>query len=470
MFRAGMWLYVSQLVYYVSGFIYWLILGTLVGPSILGEASAAIGVAMTTASLLGLGLGRAVARFVGAGDMDTAALALRLLPILSAAAGVIAMVAASAVGVSLSLAAIAAVTAALTIANNIVSGFPRGLLETKPVALATSLGHVAKVTVGVFLVMAGLGSLGVAAGYMARQATALAVLAALLASTLRPRRGGSLRELLAAGAANYLPVVATTLGSWLGVVVLYGSVSAVETGLYYVASTLAGVVVGIPSVVLSLMMPYLSGLKKGRSEAAEKALRLSLAVTMPLAASLIAYPSIPLLLLRREYLEAAPILQVLLATVPLTAYNLIVGSLLYATAMYRLVALRGVTANLVSTLLYYPLALEMGGIGVALARVLGVLVNFALSVPFGVKAGFKPSPTQLVLTCAVPLASSITLAGLGAPAWTGLPAMLIITGVAYARLGIVKREELRTIYRVLPTPVASRLYPLLKPIVEAIYD
>ncbi|RLE97887.1 MAG: hypothetical protein DRJ57_04100, partial [Thermoprotei archaeon] len=83
-FRAGMWLYVSQLIYYVSGFIYWLILGALVGPGVLGEASAAIGTAMTFAGLAGLGLGRAAARFIGAGDLGTAAWALRLLPLLSA--------------------------------------------------------------------------------------------------------------------------------------------------------------------------------------------------------------------------------------------------------------------------------------------------------------------------------------------------------------------------------------------------
>jgi len=305
---------------------------------------------------------------------------------------------------------------------------------------------------------------------MARHLVALAVLAVFAASSLKLGGGGSLRELLAAGLAGYLPSLVGTLGNWLGVIVLYGGVGAVETGLFYVASTLAGVVAGIPTAVLSLMMPYLSGLKSGRGEAAEKALRLSLAAAMPLAAVLIAYPEMPLMLLRREYLEAAPILRLLLAPLPLATYNMVVGSLLYASAMYRLVAIRGVVTNLVSTLLYYPLALSMDGIGVAIARVAGALVNFTLSILFGAKVGFKPSPKRLALTCAAPLAPSLALAMLGAPAWIGAPVAIALSVIAYARLGVVRREELRAVYRTLPTPLATRLYPLLRPLVEAIYD
>ncbi|MCD6357175.1 MAG: oligosaccharide flippase family protein [Thermoproteales archaeon] len=469
-FRAGMWLYVSQLIYYVSGFIYWLIVGALVGPGVLGEASAAIGTAMTFAGLAGLGLGRAAARFIGAGDLGTAAWALRLLPLLSAIGGASALIAVSLMGMPPSMAIVAALTAALSLSANVLSGFARGMLETRPVALGTALGHVAKVVVGALLVTAGLGALGVAAGYMARHLVALAVLAVFAASSLKLGGGGSLRELLAAGLAGYLPGLVRTLGNWLGVIVLYGGVGAVETGLFYVASTLAGVVAGVPTAVLSLMMPYLSGLKSGRGEAAEKALRLSLAAAMPLAAVLIAYPEMPLMLLRREYLEAAPILRLLLAPLPLATYNMVVGSLLYASAMYRLVAIRGVVTNLVSTLLYYPLALSMDGIGVAIARVAGVLVNFTLSILFGAKAGFKPSPKRLALTCAAPLAPSLALAMLGAPAWIGVPVAIALSVIAYARLGVVRREELRAVYRTLPTPLATRLYPLLRPLVEAIYD
>ena len=470
MVRASIWLYLSQLVYQVSGLIYWILIGHLIGPGELGEATAAIGIATTLSGLLSLGLEQGVARFVGGGDLGTAIWALKLLPLLSLLALSSSIVACTLMGMAVSLGLIAGLTATLTLVNRVLRGFARGFLETKPIAFSAVAGHLVKVVVGVLLVWAGLGSVGVAMGYMARHAAAFTILLVFTLSSLKTFRvSGSLRELLSAGIATYAPSVIITLGTWLGVLVLYGGVGAIETGLYYVASVLSGVVIGVPATILSLMMPYLSGIRSGRERAASKALRMSLAVSLPLAAVLYAYPHILLGLLRREYLESIPILRVLLLILPFRAVNMIVASLLYAASMYRLVLLRGIAFSLVSTLLYYPLATRMDGLGVAIARLAGVVTGFTFSLLIAPRVNFNLNLKKLALMCLIPGLTALTLSILEVTWIVGAPMILAISALAYAKLRLVEVSDLREISRALPRGIIGRVHPLIKPLLEFLY-
>ena len=468
--RASIWLYVSQLVYQVSGFVYWLLLGYLIGPGELGEATAALGIASTISGLLSLGLGQGVTRFVGSGDLGTAAWALKLLPILSLIAFSSSTAVCALMGIALSLGLVAGLTATLTLVNGVLAGFARGLLETRPIALSTAAGHLVKVAVGVSLVWAGLGSLGVATGYLFRHITAFIVLLAFLLPSVKVlEASGSLRELLSVGIAAYTPNVIITLGTWLGILVLYGGVGAVETGLYYVASVLSGVIIGVPATVLGLMMPYLSGVKSGREKLASKALRISLAVSLPLAAVLYAYPHVILMLLRREYMGSIPILRVLLLILPLQAVNMSVASLLYAASMYRLILLRGLLFSTVSTVLYYPLAIAMDGVGVAIARLAGMAASFTVSLLVASKVNFKLNLRELALLCLIPGLPALAFTILNVTWILGAPVILAVSVLAYARLRLLEISDLRELSSVLPRRILIRVHPIVKPLLEFLY-
>ncbi|RLG03218.1 MAG: hypothetical protein DRN61_05175 [Thaumarchaeota archaeon] len=260
------------------------------------------------------------------------------------------------------------------------------------------------------------------------------------------------------------------VGQWLGVLVVFGSVGAVETGYYYVAFAIANVILMVATSLTGLLLPVLSGMVDGRKRAAGRVLRLSLAFMVPLAVFIGFYPWLPLGLLGSDYVAAGDVLSVLLLGCVPFALSSCVVSLLYAYGRYNLVLGVGLAQNVPSIILYFLLVPVFGGFGAALSYALGRFAGLAAAVVAGGLVGFLFDFRGLACTVVPPLAAGFACWVLGVHWIIALIVIAVVSVVSYARLGVVGRGDLREIaYALLSKRVADRLGEKMRFILDFLY-
>lgn len=318
--RSGGYLYLSSVVNNVSGYVYWLLVSRIAGPQVLGLTSAVVGLSALVTGALSLGVPAALQRnlgeCLGRGDewcvrrhYWTATLFEAAL--YSAAAAALYALAIGGVRVSHYTPEMLKAASALVLVGGLGQLPAAGLvarLETGVILLAGLAGNAAKLGVGLGLVGLGYGWLGAVSGYLAQGALTLAIAKAAVARSTRPtlRLGlGSLAETLRAGIPAWLPGFILVLGQWLSVLAVFGYKTAVETGHYYAAYTIASLLRGASVIVLGALLPVLAGMREGRAALASDAARVALALITPLAVFTALYPAPILSLLGPSYRDAS---------------------------------------------------------------------------------------------------------------------------------------------------------------------
>ncbi|KSW10764.1 hypothetical protein CF15_08260 [Pyrodictium occultum] len=481
--RGGLWLYASRLVNALGGFLYWLVVSRLAGPGLLGRASAVVGLAGLVSGAAGLGAGAGLqhrlGRCLGAGDeaclrrvfwSTLYAMALVYLAAGSALA-LLGLAGRGLGGLGPRMLLLSGALAALGVAG-VVEAALLALLRSDLVLASRLLGNLSKLALGAGLVALGAGLPGVVAGYALLPAAVLLVGLPYLARRYGAWIGldaAAVAGVLAAGLASWAPGVVVLAGQWLGVLLVYGSSGAVETGYYYVAFAAAGLATGLGMSVLSLLLPVLSGMAGGRGGAAWRALRVSLAVTAPVAFYAAAYPGLVLGLLGRGYASASAELAVLLTGFLPDAVNATVSSLAYAHGRYRLVLAQGLAASLPRLLLYLVLVPRLHGLGAAVAYALGSYAGLAYSAAVAGGLGLRLDWRLLGGAAAVPAALAALARILGLH-WLAGAALLALSYPAYGRLGVLERRDLRDLARGLLGERAGRLARPLSPLIDALFQ
>jgi len=347
-------------------------------------------------------------------------------------------------------------------------------LETKPIFIGSIVGNAVKLPLGLGLVSLGWGWAGAVIGYIALAPAAFIVklLPSLKLAGLRLHFDFQvLRYVLKAGVASWLPAMIAVLGQQLGVLTLFGVKGASETGLYYVSFAIMGVVTELGGSVLGLMMPVLSGMEDGRKRACWRAIKISLVLVTPLAFALAAYPEVPLSLLGKEYVDAAPMLMLLALTIPATLIATGVTSLVYAYGMYTTILILGLVGNLSRIATYIPLSYLMGGVGVALSYALGAYIALAVTTLICRKIGFNPGFKEALLITAPPPSLAPILHLLDINWLIGTPILLLIPYTNYLKMKILTREDLRELaYALAPRQTVNEIYHYLRPIIDRLID
>ena len=244
-----------------------------------------------------------------------------------------------------------------------------------------------------------------------------------------------------------------------------------ETSLYYVSFAIMGVVTGLGGSVLGLMMPVLSGMEDGRKRACWRAIKISLVLVTPLAFTLATYPQVPLGLLGKEYVGAAPMLMLLALTIPATLISAGVRSLIYAYGMYTTILALGLVGNLSRIAAYIPLSYLMGGVGVALSYALGAYIGLVAVVFVCKRIGFNPGFREALLTTAFPLCLALILHLLNVSWLVGAPLLLLLSYISYLKIGILSRKDLRELaYALAPRQAVNEIYQHLRPIIDRLID
>ncbi|RLG01763.1 MAG: hypothetical protein DRN60_04190 [Thaumarchaeota archaeon] len=263
----------------------------------------------------------------------------------------------------------------------------------------------------------------------------------------------------------------TVSGQQLGVLTLFGVRGASETGLYYVSFAIMGVMMGIGGSILGLMMPVLSGMEDGRKRACWRAIKISLVLVTPVAFTLATYPEVPLGLLGREYVDAAPILMLLALTIPATLIVTGVTSLIYAYGMYMTILILGLVGNLSRIGAYIPLSYLMGGVGVALSYALGAYTGLIAVIIVCRRIRFNPGFKEALLVTIFPLCLALVSHLLGISWLVGAPLLLFLPYIIYLKMGILGRKDLRELaYALAPRQTVNEIYQYLRPIIDWLID
>ena len=476
--KGGSWLYLSNILTNLFGFIYWFTISIIGGPTVLGYTSAIIGLASLINGALNLGTNIGLQKFIGEalGQQNKEKIStyfwstILFSALLYSTAGLILMALALS-GFSLSkFSPEAIIICSLLVALGFNINFPAfftAILKTEIVTLITVIGNIMRLAVGISLVILGWGWIGASLGYVSNYLTLILAYLLLSKHHIKTKISISLNavtNVVKAGAASWLPNLITLLGQWLGVLAVFGATGALETGAYYIAFMISMLVAGLGTSITMLLLPVLSSLTDGRKRVCWSSLKICYALTLPLVFALIAYPWAPLKLLGKEYTTAANSLTALLISAALLLFTTAVRNLLYSYNSYLKILTLGAATNIPRIILYFILVPLYKGYGAALSFLAGSTTGLITAIIIAENINFHPSYKTLLYLTIIPLTLStltwITLL----KQWTiGIPIIALASYITYTKLKLISKNEASLIVNTLTPPtILNKLKPLLQ--------
>lgn len=485
--RNSVWVYAGYLLSSFLGYAYWLLLSRIVDPGTVGSAAATISLSAMVSAVFSMGIYIGVQRFLGIGygkgDADLLAryfwTALLMSIALSLCAG-LSLVALSFLGLegynfTSSQLMFAALLTFLGLGSwsGMFTALFKSTLRTKFSATASTVSALLKLCIGLGLVYAGMGLTGILLGYAISALSFDLFCLFFISRNFRmgasnPISRSAIGDIMRASVVSWIPALLSLAGQWLGILGIYSIIGGHQTGLYYVAFSIASVIYAIPSSILDLLFPVLSGMDDGRKRTMDRAIRLSLVITVPVALLMLVYPEIPLSLLGENYLAASGVLRVLLSAILLSPLLSGFSYLVYSYGKYDYVLLLGLAINAPRIVLYPFLAPARGELGVALAYVIGFITGLLACIPLSIKVGFRIPWRYPLLAMLGPLPPLLLSPFI--PWQLACPLSLFSSLVIYTRSGLLRREDFGDmIFALLPQERTQKIYPRLSALLRILY-
>lgn len=489
--RGVLFLYLSSIGGMALGYVYWILLARATTPEVVGIGSAALSIVALCLTIADLGIAYGLQRFLGkmariGNLMEFRGYLSAALKILLVSTSLVIAVVIALFGPLQTFLATPASTVLILMAVVSVANFVPPLqfslvsmMRTDYLAGISLFSGMAKIVVGLAFVLSGFGADGILVGVLSMYIADLVLCAAAVRhlaavsddnqqSTTSWRK--KVHDLVQSGMAAYIPGTIQTVGTKIGVLAVFGSIGAIETGFYYMAFQIFAVVVMIPNTIMNILYPYASGLIKGRAAVMRKGIRLALIVSMPIVLSILLYTDVPLLLFGQQYTDAARILQLLIVSVPFVGMIGGISSLFYARGDYRYVLGIGLTLNLPRLIGYFVLSPLLGGFGAALSFTAGSVIGLTGAILLSRRISFELETRRLATISAVPIVLSIPMELIGIPWFVGVPIVIIGSTLAFTRLGLLARGEVdKAIEMLLPSSFLERWGPHMTRILDALF-
>jgi O-antigen/teichoic acid export membrane protein len=446
----------------------------------IGQSAAVIGISSLIVGVVSLGISSGATRMFGqaCGKNDRSSLSMYFassfalnLAIIGAAA-VLVFFLGGVLGMSQIEIPFVSVLIVLTAASQIPTALFNSTLRTSAIALSSVLSALFRLAIGIALLYLGTGFLGVMLAFVIASVVQDLVLLAMLRNSVSrsPLNFPSAMGSLKAGIPSWIPSLIATGGTWLGVLGVYSLVGSTQAGTYYIAFMISQIVYTLPASLLTLMFPVLSGMEDGRKRSASRSIKLSTAIVAPIAAIVIAYPSVPLSMLGPSYVASAMALQILLVGCFLTPISSGFNSLVYAYGRYRFVTILGLAINIPRVALYPLLVSLWGDNGAALSYISGLVAAIVVVYFMAKRIGFAMGWLSSLTVSAIPCLLVAVMALTRIPWFLGAFLTLIITAAAYARLGVVTRTDLAEISSAfISKERLYYVYPYAKYILDVLY-
>jgi len=472
-------LYGEILGTYIISYVYWFVMTRLIGADALGTVSAMSSFATLIISLMALGIPSGATRFLGkaynqrqSGEFSTVFIS-SLIPIgISSLVGVILVVLLrnqlqSLTGLSTTYLYLACVIIFFTAISTVFRVVFICIRRTQVISFGVILGGMVKFGVGIGLVLLGWGSLGAGIGYSVLPVINLVILLVLL--VVSPLRFTQLRsafnieaakEVVKAGSVSWLPALILALGTQLGILMVYGTRGAAETGFYFIAYAIFSIVLAIPGAIWGIMFPVLSGMPDSRKRLTWRGIKLGLVITIPVAVCLFLSSKVILSLFGSEFLSVTTALNLLLTSILFMPIARGIETLAYAYGRYRDVLLLGLAANIPRVILYLVLVPTHGATGAAISFLVGSVIGFICSLVVAYRMGMGLLWKQVLFIVSLPVGIGAVIYFLQLHWVLGVLLVLGVSFFGYLMLKIITRSEIQEIISSLYLePLLRKVWP-----------
>lgn len=178
-------------------------------------------------------------------------------------------------------------------------------------------------------------------------------------------------------------------------------------------------------------------------EATSQMIRISMVISTPLVLVLFTYSLLPFVILGPAYYPAAELLRILILTSLMSPIVAGYVSHVYACGEYRHVAAIGSVMNISRLFLYYILVTAIYTMGAAISYTLGMILALVAVASIGRTIDFEFNWSKYGAAISIPVACTIPLFFFKIHFLLGIPILIIIPMLAYGRLGLITRSDLR---------------------------
>jgi len=337
-------------------------------------------------------------------------------------------------------------------------------LRTKILPIVMILSASFKIVIAVILILMGMGAFGILIGFALSQVLVIIVLGiniwAILKSSTKKSSMLALKtaskNILSASISNWLPSIVTTIGTQLGIIIVFGAQGASKAGVFFIVFAIFTALIGIISSLFTITYPALSSMTDGRKRLTWRVIKLSLIISLPFSAWLMFYAKNVLDLLNPKYGEGSSTLEVLLLSILPIVVTSGINILVYSYGKYRQVLIIGSVTSIPRIIIYFALVPVYGIWGASVSFTIGSIAGFIVSVLIANKIGMKIFWKQLVFLFIIPHVLAILLFYVNVNYIISFAVIPLITWILLLKVGLITRVDLQDSIGILPNNIAHR--------------
>ena len=453
----------GNLVSIITGYIYWIIASRFVEPNIVGTAAAIISFYRIFVTLFSLGLQTGIKRYLGIslGEKNFLKLSkfffttLVILIIINIPITIYLIYSIFNPIVFINFTSIQLFFILILFLFDFISplliSFFTSIIKTEIIAIGYIISALLKISLGTLILCIFPNFFGIMYGFIIGLSTFTLVLLIYTLKTfskkkIKPKIDFSTsKEVIKASLPAYLPSMLNLLGQSLGTLIIYSFVGAYETGLYFIAFSIASLIYALSRSITILLYPILSSMKEGQENETNKVINLSLTIGTPLAVIFCVYASIPLLFFGSSYVDAVPLLVILITGAILFPVYTGYYGYIYAKGKFTHVTILGLTLNGSRIILYFTLVGFLGDFGIALSYSLGVIIVIFAMIFSIKKLRFPLKWNVISKILLIPIVIGFLLYFFNIFWLLGIPVLIFVPLISYIKMNILQKEEVNQI-------------------------
>jgi O-antigen/teichoic acid export membrane protein len=481
--KGAIYLYIQIISSMISGYIFFILLARITTTDIIGTFSLLVAFSEIFANIAVIGLPESIQKFVGRSFLQHKQADAKVFVIISFILLSVGISASCSVilffkdwisnsfGIGFGLVIVVDLMVTSYAVYTVLYSIVVASLKTKVLPVIIIISSIAKVILGLSLVLMGYGILGLTLGYTFFGQILSSVLLAIFIGKIfkstkkvtKPEitvRNAS-KSLLVGGIVAWVPLLITTLGIDLGTLVLYNTYGSYQSGVYFIALAIANAVTAIVYSIFTISLPVLSSMGDGRKRFVWQTIRISAILALPLSCSIIFYSNDIMHLIGSNYEKGSSSLQILL----LSSFPIIVltgvETLVFSYGQYRYTLTISLATSIPRTILYMTLVPIFGITGVAISFTIGSVIGFIASTIIANRIRMSIFWKPLALTLFLPLSLAFVFATLNVNYIIGIAATIIISYLLLMKLHVIEKSDGSFFIELIPRKISKPFKAML---------
>ena len=260
----------------------------------------------------------------------------------------------------------------------------------------------------------------------------------------------NLRMIIHGSFSRWIPQIVGVLGSQLSVLAVFSLKGASESGLFYIPFAIFNVLFLVSGAINQVSHPVLSGIKESelQTQFLKKALKMTFLGTMPFAAIMFFHAKSILSIFGTEFSGSDEILSILLYSFPIAIITEGVYFFFFARGNYKNVLILGLISNIPRIILYVILVPEYGGIGGAIAFVIGTGFQLIFTVVLLEKEKIRLEYLMFIVISIIPFLLGYLIKFL-AFGFIGAILLFIFSLIIYLRIKAIHEEDIENMFAII---------------------